>query len=293
MKFGIAGNLDKTELPEVVERLITRFTKEKVPYVLHEAIAKGLRGKIDKRLLSQSPVVLERKLPAECDILISLGGDGTILRMARLVNGMATPILGINLGKLGFLAEVSLEELDECLTEIISGNYIVEDRMMLQARIGKSKNNLQALNDVVLHQTGSSRMFSVKTFMNGEFLSNFIGDGIIISTPTGSTAYALSNGGPIVTPTNHLILISPICPHTLTARTVVVPEDSIITLKVETATGKIHLAADGQQQAFLQAPVEIIVERSTLTTKLVKRKNRSYYDVLRRKLNWGKDARNN
>jgi NAD+ kinase len=293
MKFGIAGNLDKTELPEVVERLITRFTKEKVPYVLHEAIAKGLRGKIDKRLLSQSPVVLERKLPAECDILISLGGDGTILRMARLVNGMATPILGINLGKLGFLAEVSLEELDECLTEIISGNYIVEDRMMLQARIGKSKNNLQALNDVVLHQTGSSRMFSVKTFVNGEFLSNFIGDGIIISTPTGSTAYALSNGGPIVTPTNHLILISPICPHTLTARTVVVPEDSIITLKVETATGKIHLAADGQQQAFLQTPVEIIIERSTLTTKLVKRKNRSYYDVLRRKLNWGKDARNN
>ena len=292
MKFGIAGNLDKTELPEVVERLITRFTKEKVPYVLHEAIAKGLRGKIDKRLLSQSPVVLERKLPGECDILISLGGDGTILRMARLLNGMATPILGINLGKLGFLAEVSLEELDECLTEIISGKYIVEDRMMLQARIGKSKNNMQALNDVVLHQTGSSRMFSVKTFVNGEFLSKFIGDGIIISTPTGSTAYALSNGGPIVTPTNHLILISPICPHTLTARTVVVPEDSIITLKVETATGKIHLAADGQQQAFLQAPVEIIIEKSTLTTKLVKRKNRSYYDVLRRKLNWGKDARN-
>ena len=292
MKFGIAGNLDKSELPKVVERLITRFTNEKVPYVLHEAIAKGLRGKIDKRLLSQSPVVLERKLPAECDILISLGGDGTILRMARLLNGMATPILGINLGKLGFLAEVSLEELDECLTEIISGEYIVEDRMMLQARIGKSKNNMQALNDVVLHQTGSSRMFSVKTFVNGEFLSKFIGDGIIISTPTGSTAYALSNGGPIVTPTNHLILISPICPHTLTARTVVVPEDSMITLKVETATGKIHLAADGQQQAFLQAPVEIIIEKSTLTTKLVKRKNRSYYDVLRRKLNWGKDARN-
>ena len=212
--------------------------------------------------------------------------------MARLVSGTATPILGINLGKLGFLAEVSLEELDECLTEIMRNDYVVEDRMMLQARIGKSKNNVQALNDIVLHQTGSSRMFSVKTFVNGEFLSKFIGDGIIIATPTGSTAYALSNGGPIVTPTNHLILISPICPHTLTARTVVVPEESIITLKVETATGKIHLAADGQQQAFLQPPVEIIIERSPLTTKLVKRKNRSYYDVLRRKLNWGKDARN-
>jgi NAD+ kinase len=292
MRFGIAGNLDKTELPKVVERLIARFNKEEVPYVLDAAMAKGLRGKIDKRLLDKAPALSEQKLPAACDLLISLGGDGTILRMARLFSSTAIPILGINLGKLGFLAEVSLEELDECLTEIMRNDFVVEDRMMLQARIGKSKNNIQALNDIVLHQTGSSRMFSVKTFVNGEFLSKFIGDGLIIATPTGSTAYALSNGGPIVTPKNHLILISPICPHTLTARTVVVPEESIITLRVETATGKIHLAADGQQQAFLQPPVEIMIERSPLTTKLVTRKNRSYYDVLRRKLNWGKDARN-
>jgi NAD+ kinase len=292
MRFGIAGNLEKAELPKVVERLIARFNQEKVPYVLHAAVAKGLRGKIDRHLLRQAPVVSEQKLPAACDILISLGGDGTILRMARLVSGMSTPILGINLGKLGFLAEVSLDELDECLTEIINNEYVVEDRMMLQARIGKSKINMHALNDVVIHQTGSSRMISVKTFVNGEFLSKFIGDGIIIATPTGSTAYALSNGGPIVTPTNQLILISPICPHTLTARTVVVSEKSIITLKVETATGKIHLAADGQQQALLLPPTEIIIERSPLATKLVRRKKRSYYDVLRRKLNWGKDARN-
>ena len=292
MKFGIAGNLEKTELPSVVERLITRFEKERVPYVLDAAVAKGLRGTIDKRLIRQSPVVPEKKLPSACDILISLGGDGTILRMARLVSELATPILGINLGKLGFLAEVSIEELDDCLTEIINGQYVVEDRMMLQVRIGKSKLNVHALNDVVLHQTGSSRMISVKTFVNGEFLSKFIGDGVILATPTGSTAYALSNGGPIVTPTNHLILISPICPHTLTARTVVVPDESIIALKIETATGKIHLAADGQQKALLLPPVEITIERSPRTTKLVKRKNRSYYDVLRRKLNWGKDARN-
>ena len=291
MKFGISGNLDKTELPNVVERLITRFKKEEVSYVLHAAMARGLRGKIDKHLLRQATIVSEQSLPAACDILISLGGDGTMLRMARLVSEKATPILGINLGKLGFLAEVSIEELDECLTEIMRGEYIVEDRMMLQARTGKSKRSIQALNDIVLHQTGSSRMFNIKTFVNGEFLSNFIGDGIIVATPTGSTAYALSNGGPIVTPTDRLILISPICPHTLTARTVVVPEESIITLKVETTTGKINLAADGQQQAFLEPPMEITIERSPLKTKLIKRKNRSYYDVLRRKLNWGKDAR--
>ncbi|RPI00491.1 MAG: NAD(+)/NADH kinase [Ignavibacteriae bacterium] len=292
MRFGIAGNLEKKELPEVVERLMVRFNNEHVQYVLHADMAKGLRGKIDKSLLRQAPVVSEQKLPGTCDILISLGGDGTILRMARLVSGQSTPILGINLGKLGFLAEVSIEELDECLSEIIRGEYTVENRMMLQARIGKSKINVHALNDIVLHQTGSSRTFSVKTFVNGEFLSKFIGDGIIIATPTGSTAYALSNGGPIVTPTNQLILISPICPHTLTARTVVVSEESIITLKIETATGKIHFASDGQQQALLMPPVEINIERSPRATRLVKRKNRSYYDVLRRKLNWGKDARN-
>jgi NAD+ kinase len=291
MKFGISGNLEKAELPKVVERLIARFHKEDVPFVLHAAIAKRLRGQIDRHLLRQSPVASEQELADTCDVLISLGGDGTILRMARLVSEKSIPILGINLGKLGFLAEVSLEELDDCLTEIMNGDYLVEDRLMLQARIGKSKNTIQALNDIVLHQTGSSRMFNVKTFVNDEFLSNFIGDGIIIATPTGSTAYALSNGGPIVTPTTHVILISPICPHTLTARTVVVPEESRITLKVETASGKLHLAGDGQQEALIESPTELTVERSSLTTKLIKRKNRSYYDVLRRKLHWGKDAR--
>lgn len=292
MKFGIFGNLDKTELPQVVEKLVARLKKEGVPYILPTTLVQGLRGKIDSKILRQSVVVPEQKLPTACDILISLGGDGTILRMARLVYGHATPILGINLGKLGFLAEVSLEELDDCLTEILRGDYIIEDRMMLQAHIGNSKKLMYALNDIVLTQTDSSRMFNVQTFVSGEFLSKFTGDGTIVATPTGSTAYVLSNGGPIVTPTNHSILISPICPHSLTARTVVVPEESIITLKVQTAHGKMRLTADGQSQIFVRLPLEVIVERSPLTTKLVGRINTSYYDILRRKLHWGRDARN-
>jgi NAD+ kinase len=292
MRFGISGNLDKTELPQVIEKLIVRFKKEKVTYVIHGMMAKRLRGKLDSRLLKQSPIVSERNLSTACDILISVGGDGTILRMARLVSGHNIPILGINLGKLGFLAEVSVEELDDCLTEILRGDYRVEDRMMLQARINKSKQFMYAMNDIVLNQTDSSRMFNVQTFVSGEFLSKFTCDGTIVSTPTGSTAYALSNGGPIVTPTNHSMLISPICPHSLTARTVVVPEESIITLKVQTAHGKMRLTADGQSQLSVRLPLEVVIERSPLITKLVKRKNTSYYDVLRRKLHWGRDARN-
>jgi NAD+ kinase len=292
MKFGICGNLEKTELPQVIERLMARCQKEKVQYILPETLAKGLRGKIDKKFLLRSNVVSEKKLPTACDIVISIGGDGTILRIARLVSGHATPILGINLGKLGFLAEVSLEELDDCITEILRGDYRIEDRMMVQARINKSKQCMFALNDIVLSQTDSSRMFSVQTFVNGEFLSKFTCDGTIVATPTGSTAYMLSNGGPIVTPTNHSMLINPICPHSLTARTVVVPEESIITLKVQTAHGKMRITADGQSQIFVRLPLEVVIERSMLVTKLVKRMNTSYYDVLRRKLHWGRDARN-
>lgn len=292
MKFAITGNIEKQELPSVVERLIRRFKSKGISYVLPTSLAVGLKGKVEKKLLNQSKIVSETVLHKECDILISLGGDGTILRMARLVHRYSTPILGINLGKLGFLAEVSLDELNKCLDEIILGKFKIEERMMLEAVIEKSKKQMYALNDIVLDLTGSSRMFSTHTYVNDELLSKYMGDGIIIATPTGSTAYVLSNGGPIVTPQNKSILISPICPHNLTARTVVVPDESIIKLKVENAAGKIHVVADGQPQAFFKPPVEIKIVRSKFTTKLVKRFNTSYYDVLRRKLHWGRDVRN-
>jgi len=292
MKFGICGNLEKKELPQVIERLIIRCQKENVQFVLPDTLAKGLRGKVDKQFLVRSNVVSEKKLTRACDMVISIGGDGTILRIARLVSGHAKPILGINLGKLGFLAEVSLEELDDCITEILRGDYRIEDRMMVQAHINKSKQCIFALNDIVLSQTDSSRMFSVQTFVNGEFLSKFTCDGTIVATPTGSTAYMLSNGGPIVTPANHSLLINPICPHSLTARTIVVPEESIITLQVQTAHGKMRITADGQSQIFVRLPLEVVIERSLLVAKLVKRMNTSYYDILRRKLHWGRDARN-
>jgi NAD+ kinase len=291
MIFGISGNYEKKEMPQIAAIILTKLKKEGARYVVTTALAKKLRGQIEKGLLNRSSVVTEEALPKSCNILISLGGDGTILRAARLLNGFPTPVLGINIGKLGFLAEVSVEEMDECLDEILRGDYEIEERIMLQARIGKSKKVMYALNDIVLDQADSSRMFSTHTRVNGEYLSSYTGDGIIIATPTGSTAYALSNGGPIVTPANNSILISPICPHTLTARTVVVPGESVIILEVGNATGKIHITADGQTQKYLSPPVEVKVERSMHSMKLVKRKNRSYYDVLRRKLHWGMDVR--
>jgi NAD+ kinase len=291
MRFGITGNTEKAELPSIVERLIRRFQTEQAPYVLHDVLAVALKNKIDASVLKQSPVAIEKKLPSLCDILISIGGDGTMLRTARMIGEHRVPILGVNLGSLGFLAEVPVEELDVCLTEVLQGKYRIEERMMLQASVENAPLKDAALNDIVLALSNSSRMVSIETFVNDEYLSTFRGDGLIIATPTGSTAYALSNGGPIVTPTTHSILLSPICPHTLTARTVIVPDDSVICLRVESAHDNIHLAADGQPQKLLKPPVEITIQKSSSSAQLVKRLNTSFYDVLRRKLHWGKDVR--
>jgi len=291
VKFGIAGNPEKTELPGVVEKLVQRFKKDGVDYVLHEGIAGVIKKKLSKSISSGAQVVTNRDLGKSCDILISLGGDGTILRLARLVAERRTPILGVNLGKLGFLAEVSTEELDVCLTEILKKRYTIEERMMLEGTANGSKTVYYALNDIVVDKAGSLRVMDIETYVNEDYLATFTGDGLIVSTPTGSTAYALANGGPIVIPSNTAFVISPICPHTLTIRPVVVPDHCTIRLKIPSAPSKVHLTADGQQETLLSPPIEVLVKKAPFSTRLVKRRNTSYYDLLRRKLHWGRDIR--
>jgi len=291
VKFGITGNLDKQELPQVVDHLLTRFHRDNVDYVVHDQLARAVKRHLRKNAIRGSRLVTEKKLGSACDMLISLGGDGTILRSARLLAPSKTPILGINLGKLGFLAEVSLDELDECLDEILRNEYTIETRMMLQSQGNGMKTTFTALNDVVVSKYGASRVMDIETYVNDEFLATFTGDGIIISTPTGSTAYALANGGPIVTPRNRSMTISPICPHTLTARPVIVPDDSIITLKVLSSVAGIQLTADGQQEKQLSSPATVTVKKAPFETRLVKRSKTNYYDVLSRKLHWGRDVR--
>ncbi len=289
MRFGIAGNVRKDGVPGIARKLLRRFEAEGVEYVLEKSLFDLLRKRSKEKLSANT--VSESKLPARSDILISLGGDGTILRLARLVAEHGTPILGVNLGKLGFLTEASLEDLDICLDEVLKGEYLVVERMMLQATTLKPSKSYIALNDMVVDKFGTSRVLDLETYVNGEYLATFTADGIILSTPIGSTAYALANGGPIVTPHNRSITISPICPHTLTARPVIVPDDSTINIKIASPRYKVRLTADGQDEVVLQPPTGIRVKKAKQTTRLVKRKNTSYYDVLRKKLNWGRDVR--
>jgi NAD+ kinase len=289
MRFGIAGNLRKADVPTIAQRVIQRFNSEGVDFVVEKSLSEMLRRKLDVKSVGRA--VPEKSLPSRCDLLISLGGDGTILRLARQVAEVGTPLLGVNLGKLGFLAEVSVEDLDTCLSEVLKGDYFIVERMMLQATILERSKTYLALNDIVVDKFGSSRVLNFETHVNGEYLATFTADGIILSTPTGSTAYAMANGGPIVTPHNRAITISPICPHSLTARPVIVPDDSVIRIKVASSENKVHVTADGQDEVLVTPPTEIRVKRSPFSARLVKRRNTSYYDLLRKKLNWGQDLR--
>lgn len=291
MKFGVAGNLDKSAVPEIALELINHFRSEKVDFVIEQKLAARIRKNLGSKRLSGKQILPLEKIPGACEILVSLGGDGTILRMARLLAGHGTPILGVNVGKLGFLAEVSVEDLDVCIAELLRGDYVVQERMMLSAVTDKNKKRYVALNDIVVDKYGSSRVVDFETYVNGEYLATFAADGVILSTPTGSTAYALANGGPVIVPTHKAIAISPLCPHTLSVRPVIVPDDSVVTLRVNRAPHTLHLTADGQDEVVLAAPLEIKVCKAPLSARLVKRRNTSYFDVLRRKLQWGRDVR--
>lgn len=290
MTIGIVGNTEKKELPRVLQQVLDGLISRSVEYIVDVRLRQVLPRSFIKTYVPAKRAG-KSDLLRRSDLIISLGGDGTMLETARLVGLTETPILGVNLGKLGFLAEVQTNEIDRCLDQILNGRYTVEPRLRLEAHGKGLRRGYTALNDIVLHLTQSSRVMNVETWVDGEYLATFTGDGIIVSTPTGSTGYALSNGGPIIPPQTRTIMISPICPHTLTARPVVLPETSRITLKVSSAPAKLQLTADGQPSALLKPPAVIEVRRSETVTNLVKPEGSRYFDVLRGKLQWGKDIR--
>jgi NAD+ kinase len=286
MRFGIIGNLQKPGLRDAVRRLMDILDRSRTPFCLERELG---------QLVGAPPEVCTSSLEeclASSEMMIALGGDGTILVTARLVGLREVPILGINLGKLGFLAEISPEEMDEALGEILEERYLVEERLVLEgttpARPGKV---YHAVNDFVVDKSRSSRIIDIETHIDGTFAVTYRADGLIISTPTGSTGYALSSGGPIVTPQARVFGITPISPHTLSGRPIIVPDGSMIRVVVRSHSEEVLFSADGQIEEFLKPPAEINIRRAPYTLKLVKRMDRSYFDVLRAKLFWGQDAR--
>ena len=290
MKIGVIGNSIKESLPDAIEALVKLGPKYNIEFFIHDELSQSLKKKLGD-VFSQKQYLPSVELVAKSDVIVAFGGDGTILSAARMVGKSAVPILGINLGKLGFLAEVSLEELESFIQDVMAGEHITEERMMLKTTIEKDKSELYSMNDVVIDNSTSSRLIHISVYVNGEYLVSYSGDGIILATPTGSTAYSLAAGGPIVVPTTSVIVIQPISPHSLSARTVIVPDTSTIRIVVEHLSNEARVTADGQIEKIYAPPLDIIIRKAEYSVKLIKRKDRSYYDVLRAKLLWGSDIR--
>ena len=290
MTVAIIGNKNKSGLLDAVARLVGQLRESGTGYLLEEGIG---------ALLASSGIQVDNtsvRGVQECvegsDLLVAFGGDGTILAAARLVGARGTPILGVNLGKLGFLAELSPDDMSHALGDILAGKFAVEERLVLEATTPVLPGKVvHAVNDIVVDKSRSSRLIDVHLHIDGVFAVTYRGDGLIVSTPTGSTGYALSNNGPIVIPTCGVIGITPISPHTLNGRPLIVPESCEIRIEVHADSDEVLLSSDGQAEALMRPPAEIRIRKAPFPVRLVKRMDRSYFDVLRAKLFWGADAR--
>lgn len=232
-------------------------------------------------------------LPGRIDLLVSLGGDGTLLRGARLVAAHHTPVLGVNLGHLGFLTSVRPDELDATFAALAAGEYWLDTRFTLEARVlcadGAESVDYMALNDAVLHKGGFARVIRLAVFVgeDREEVGEYTADGIILATPTGSTAYSLSAGGAIVAPSMECILATPISPHTLAIRPLILPADTRIEVEVRQPSSEVVLTVDGQEGEALVTGDRLVVERGEASVPLVRMQGQSFFSTLRRKLHWG------
>jgi NAD+ kinase len=232
----------------------------------------------------------KREMAAEADLIVSLGGDGTLLNIAPLVERPEVPILGVNHGGLGFITEVAVDELETILTQTLEGDYQTEQRMTLKVIVKSDKgkpHTFRVLNDAVITKGARSRIIDLETYVDDDYLCTYRADGLIVSTPTGSTAYSLAAGGPIVAPALSAIILSPICPHTLTNRPIVVPGGAAIRVTLRSFGDTVILTPDGQQGVRLNNGDKVEARDFGLPVSLIKLPSRSYFEILREKLKWG------
>lgn len=235
--------------------------------------------------------VQPEKLAEAVDLVLVLGGDGTMIATARMIGHSDVPVLGVNFGGLGYLAEFRIEELHSALEAILAENYRLDKRVMLSVELLRGQESItknRVLNDVVINKSALARIIEIEAYFNQQFVNSFRADGLIVSTPTGSTAYNLSAGGPVIFPSMNAIVITPICPFTLSNRPIVVPDDSDIELRLKTDKEDVALTLDGQVGFALQVEDRVMIRKSKTTFKLIQPANRNYFDVLRDKLRWGR-----
>ena len=231
------------------------------------------------------------RFAAEADLIVVLGGDGTMISTARLVGDREILVLGVNYGSLGYLTDFRIEEMFPTLELIFDGNFEIDRRVMLDAEHWREQEKLaggRVLNDVVINKAALARIIEIEVSLNDLFVNSFRSDCLIVATPTGSTAYNLSAGGPIVYPSMNAVVLTPICPFTLTNRPIVIPDSAEIELKLMNGNEGVVLTLDGQTGFRMEAHDRVVIRKSSMTFNLVQPPNRNYFDVLRNKLKWGR-----
>lgn len=279
-KIGIVANLDKPRVKKTVIEIIDFLLKRNISVLVPS----------DKAVILGHPEVgISEEELKNADYLLALGGDGTLLQAARIVTGFSTPILGINFGRLGFLTEIEIGEIYSSLEKLLGGHYQIEKRMMLQGTVERKGEffTCNALNDIVVSKGSFSRMLSFEVFIDSAYLDTYPADGLIISSPTGSTAYSLSAGGPLVSPELKLMILTPICPHTLYARPMVIPGDKRIKVLVHAPGAETMLTVDGQQGFNIKNGDVLTVTEANTVTSLIRLKNNTFYGLVREKLREG------
>lgn len=287
LKVGIFVNpfkrLLKKQLPEILDLLHNNKIKILCPESL----------KADMNYDSSKCEILPAgEIPPNADLIFAFGGDGTVLRTVQIVRQHQTPILAINVGGLGFLTEVLFEDFQNSLKMILEDKYTIEERMLLEGNIEGDENPLYVLNEIAIEKGSSTRVIEVRVDIDETYFNDYVADGLIISTPTGSTGYSLSSGGPIVVPSSECIILNPICPHSLTNRPVIIPSHSKLKAQMYTDHPQILISADNQDVRQVPSRTVMRMQRAPFNARLVKHPESDYFSLLRNKLGWGEDFRN-
>ncbi|RMF58645.1 MAG: NAD(+)/NADH kinase [Calditrichaeota bacterium] len=286
MTFGLIANIRKELFWRKLPTLLKWFKEQNISLILSRRITEHPNyGE------SGFESVQDSELPTQCDLILAFGGDGTFLHTVQLVGAHQTPILGINVGGLGFLTDIQFDDFTSAFTRILEGEYHIEERLMLKGYLEGDETPLYALNEFVIDKGSAVRVIQIDIEVDGNFLNNFVADGLLFSTPTGSTGYSLSSGGPIIVPSLDVMIINPICPHSLTNRPVIIPASSRVTAVTLTEHHQFVVAADGQDIRQCKSGTQLTIEKAPFTAHLVKPNSSNFFNLLHTKLNWGEDFR--
>ena len=285
--FGIWGNTEKPAFWELLPDIIS-WTEEKN---LEVHLTTRIRDNMEDPQTFSYQVIESAEDFFKLDFLLALGGDGTMLSLARAVGDRNVPLLGIHLGELGFLAAVNVDQMFEKLDQVVAGDYLVQPRIVLKSTVynGGKSNTFFALNDMVIDRGKSHRMLVYELQANNHVIANYKADGLVVSTPTGSTAYSLAAGGPIVVPTMKTMVVTPICPHSLTLRPIVIPDDQVLNISFPSDHDDgISLAVDGQICEELGSSSKVEIQAADYTINMIEFPGSNYFRTLRKKMGWGR-----